>query len=261
MESKPPIDIESALDLVLGSTMRLSHHESQQKLGDFFLGHILSSAIEKYKDDEIASKYLYNLQCTIFAAIRGMAVGRDMFYTKWEFLKKHEEDKEKFLDQLAGLSPLNVAGWFWRLAGLIAGAGILQIFVNSLSLRGLGLSLVSLVAGVLLADVLLKKYRDKALKRIRRETQESMAKYWEDSLRQYKEVLKKFLIIVIKLREEYYPELKTLRGKRVFPSTSIPFVDFLPVSTQDTKISKEELEEFVGQIVDRHLSLQPPMVH
>src|SRR5689334_18985207 len=97
IENRPPIDVESAIDLILAAAAHRSNNAKHSEFGKFILDQYFIKLREEYKDDPIGKRYLDNLFAAIAAAIRGFSVERDIFGTQWLSL---QEQKQYELDHV-----------------------------------------------------------------------------------------------------------------------------------------------------------------
>lgn len=265
-QNKPPLDVESAIDLVLAATAHRSQNANHSAFGKMVLDEYFIKLREEYKSDPVAKHYLDNLFAAMAAAIRGFSVERDIFGTRWQSLQEQKQHEIARANRLAQYSPLTEKGVWGKVIGILGGAGfggilgeIGKTFVVASNLLMLSSVFFAAVLGLILFEVFLNRYRDRRLKGIAQEFPNSLYQQWEQrSLSNYRLLIRQFLLAALKIREEFYPHLTSINGGRIFDAYDIAHIDFSDHPSRDSTTFKEatELDRLLDAIVERHFTLK-----
>lgn len=255
-KEKPPLDVEQALDLILGLAAHTSGVEGQRQFGQLLITEYFVKLRERYQNDSEATRYLDNLLASVSSAVRGFAVARQATQVRWEALRAVQERQLELARRISRYSPLHEEGWFGKLLGGGGGAGAFGLIANVLSSSEwtwLFASLLGMFVGICLLDFVLQRLSTNRMSAIERAGPVEQEETWrKKTIEQYRMILRDFLLTAIKLREEFYPHMTTFNGKKVFPSNGIPHMDF--DMTTGVRATVEELEVFLNQLIDRHMS-------
>jgi hypothetical protein len=264
MDPKPPLDIEEALDLVLAAAAHRSSNERHAEFGRILLDEYFVKLRERYKADELASRYLDNLFACVASAVRAFSVERDIFGTRWNYLLQQRKYAIERANSLDRYSPFKEEGVWGKVFSIIGGGGLGGL-VGEFITNWLGQSNVLLIfsigigvlVGLFAIDFLLNLYRERVLAKVEKDFPRTLEESWrQETLAQYKLILRQFLLSAIKVREEWYPHLPTINGKRVFMSYDIQHIQFEAdcATTNEAPGSIESLWKELDKIVERHMA-------
>lgn len=241
-----PLGLDALLDVVIALPMSMSSREAQRDTGVCLRDITFARLSEIGTRNPTNAAFVDEIVPTIWAASRGMAVGRDLFATKVKYLNEQEADTVGYLDALAGLAPLNKDGWLFRLLPLLPLAVTAAAGIKKWGLKGwLTLIALSLVA-VFVVDIVLKVIRWVFAGRARKRTQDEMGRYWSQALDQYRAVLRDFLRTVVRTSERYYPD-----------SAMRQFELATGMKPKSVLIIDEEDIRALDALIDQHISLRP----
>lgn len=267
MESKvmtrPPVDIEQWLDFIIAAASHRSRDESQRKFGDLLIKRYFVDLRDEYGDDPVARAYLDNMLCAVASAIRGFSVVRDIFATNWEIIKEAKEREKARAERLDSFAPLRKEGYWKPALAAIGALGLLSPVLAGFqqSIGNLPWILVLVFATVLLLtlfgmELFVDWVRNRRLAKLEERFPEELLEFWQDkSLGGYRTVLRQFLLLAVKIREEFYPNLTTLNRCRVFEGYPIPHID-CGVCNEATQGELEELEQHLTAIVEQHFAFK-----
>lgn len=116
---------------------------------------------------------------------------------------------------------------------------------------------VGIAVGLFAFDFILNIYRDRRIKKINLNFPETLESDWKTkTLKQYKSILKDFLISAIRIREQYYPEIPSILNEKLFAKYNIPRIQFNEdIDLDKLKDFPEKLDKYLDEIIDRHFSL------
>jgi hypothetical protein len=263
--SKPPLDVEAAIDLVLATAAHRSNNPKHSEFGKLILEQYVAKMRQDYKDDPVAKCYLDNLFATIAAAIRGFSVERDNFGTQWQSSQEQKQYELQRVNRLAQFSPFTEKNIWGKLIGILGGAGfggalgeVARGYIVASNLFVLSAVPLGAALGLVLLEVFLNWYRDRCLQKIANTFPDSLrAQSEKRSLTNYRVIIKQFLLSALKLREESYPELASFNGYRIFEKYSIPHIDFTTQpASHDVLANATELNEAIDAIVERHFAFR-----
>jgi len=254
----PPLDIEEALDLILACAAHTSKLEGQREFARILFDQFFVR-LRSEQTDSRAKAYLNHLLPIVASAVRAFAVQRQIFETQRESVEARHAERLKYVDGWTGYSPLNQSGVLYRLAG----PGLLGPVVGGLfatwkpaqSFWALGI-IAGAALGYLAIDIALRTLRQSVINRLYRELPESIEVTWQDTVKKYRQILTNFLLLSIKVRERYYPELPcAIPGAEgmLYKEYDIPHVQFESLQHNRTALPQEVISE-IERIVDRHFS-------
>lgn len=260
----PPVDIEQWLDFVIAAAAHRSRDEAQRKLGELLINRYFVTLRDEYKDDPVAKAYLDNMLCVVASAIRGFSVVRDVFTTNWETIRETKEREKARAERLDAFAPFREDG-YWKNALAIAGAlGLLSAILSGFQ-QWIGSLPWTLVAGIAVGVILLLFFielfvdwlRNRRLAKVEERFPEDLYEFWrERTLKGYRMVLRQFLPLAIKIREEFYPDFITLNQGRVFENYPVPHIDCGVCGETDRQGDLEELKEHLAAIVEQHFAFK-----
>jgi hypothetical protein len=259
-ELTPPLDIEEALDLILACTANTSRQEGQRHFSDMFSQEFFVK-LRQEQEDPRARAYLIHLLPLIGSAIRAFAVERQIFETRWEALKAGHQERLKFVDGWVGYSPLNQSGVLYRIAGPGALSAIFGVTFKMLGAANSAWFLAifgGAALGYLATDLSLKAWRHRVVQKLYAELPSEIDTQWQESLIKYRKILEDFLLLAIKVRERFYPELPpAIAGQNggLYKTYAIPHVQFETGTQQEVELP-DSVKEAIRKIVERHFSFK-----
>jgi hypothetical protein len=266
LQYKPPLDIEQALDLVLAAAAHRSSNDKHSEFGTLIINEYFVRLRENYKNDPVATLYMDNLMSAAASAIHAFSVERDLFQTRWHgFVQQHQYEIER-ANKLDDYSPFKEKGIWGKAISLAGGAGlgavlgeVVQQYAIKSGLFLLGVITAGAVISLILFDVFLNLYRDRRLSKAALDFPTTLEADWRArSLVTYRVILKQFLLSAIKIREEFYPDLPTLSGERLFSRYQIPHIQFALDTEPKTELGiTDEIDATLDQIVERHFAFKP----
>lgn len=264
--SKPPLDVEQTLDLILAAAAHRSSNDKHSEFGHLIITEYFIKLRENYRDDPVAMRYLDNLMAAAASAIRAFSVERDLFGTRWQAFiqqKQFELDRANKLDEYSPFKEKGIWGKFISLAG---GAGVgavlgelIQQYTIESGLLLPGMIIAGAISALILFDIFLNWYRDRELRKIELTFPITLESDWrERSLVSYRVILRQFLISAIKIREEFYPDLPTIFGERLFAAYQIPHIQFIPgTELEADRKTTDGIDPVLDTIVERHFAFKP----
>lgn len=268
MEPKPPLDIEETLDLVLAAAAHRSSNDKHAEFGRMLLEEYFVKLRERYRSDEVACRYLDNLLACAASAVRALSVARDIFGTRWESfsnLRQHAIISANRLDTYSPLRGGRVLGKILSIISGISSGGLISEVLKTWLGQSNILLLSSIGLGFLLGlfgfDFFLDRYKQHLIKKVESDLPKSLEESWRyQTLQQYRVILRNFLLAAIKVREQWYPNMPTLDGMKVFERYNILHIQFCgensPNLNRDVLLPIEALWEQLDKIIDRHMAFK-----
>lgn len=254
ISAQPPLDVEQALDLILAAAAHRSSNARHSEFGRLVIDEYFQRLRERYKNDAIALRYLDNLLAAVAAAIRAFSVERDKFSTRWGSLQSKKQHELELAHKIADYAPLtgSIRGHILTLLTALGLTGPLLTawsnLIHPLSVAALTAFFTGIIVALIVLQISIELYRTRHLKKIEEKYPIELVDDWETrSLKQYRQILKRFLLIAIRIREEQYPERTTLQGERLYEKYDIPHIDILG---EDADKPKEALPEKVDRLLD-----------
>lgn len=259
---RPPLDIEQAFDVILAAAAHRSRDEKHREFGKMVVDRYFTQLREECKSDLTAKGYLDNLIATMASAVRALSVERDIFATKWAALEQEKQSQIEAANRILDYAPLKEKGVWGKAIGVIGGSGILivvraKFIVEAKSAPWLILAFAATggVIGLVALEFLVNFYHDRQRDRIEDRFPNKVENKWRtETLVSYRRIMRQFLISAIKIREEYYPELPTIKGKQIFAAnvfSHIPFAEYVEHNDGQTRA---EIDCFLDGIVERHFA-------
>jgi hypothetical protein len=260
----PPVDIEQWLDFVIAAAAHRSRDEAQRKFGELLINRYFVALRDEHKDDPVAKAYLDNMLCVVASAIRGFSVVRDVFTTNWETIRETKEREEARAERLDAFAPFREDGYWKKAIGVAGALGLLSVVLSGLQqwISGLPWALAAALAvGVIVLlfgmELFIGWLRNRRLAKVEERFPEDLYEFWrERTLKGYRMVLRQFLPLAIKIREEFYPDFITLNQGRVFENYPVPHIDCGVCGETDRQGDLEELEEHLAAIVEQHFAFK-----
>lgn len=260
----PPLDTEQALDLVLALPAHRSQNSQHAAFGALLLQEYFVKLRDRYKDDEAAIGYLDNLFACIASTVRAFSVERDIFGTRWQSKIRQREHSIERANRLDKYSPFREDGVWGKFFASIGGAGtgafagaIIQTILNGSNWIAIGGALLGIVVGLFAFDIALDALRNRILRQVEANVPADIVKTWEaETIVNYRKILRHFLVSAIKIREEWYPELSSLNGRRIFSTYEVPHIHFAnDDSSSEARQPIVLLEDELDKIISRHMAL------
>ncbi|RLC69059.1 MAG: hypothetical protein DRI26_09540 [Chloroflexi bacterium] len=260
----PPVDIEQWLDFVIAAAAHRSRDEAQRKFGELLINRYFVTLRDEYKDDPVAKAYLDNMLCAVASAIRGFSVVRDVFATNWETIKEAKGREKARAERLDAFAPFKKDGYWKPAVAVISALGLLgpilagfqQIIGNLPWILVVALA-VSILVVLISMELFVDWLRNRRLTRVEERFPEHLYEFWQEkSLKGYRMVLRQFLLLAIKIREEFYPNLTTLDQRKVFENYPVPHIDCGMSRKIDRQSDLQELEEHLAAIVEQHFAFK-----
>lgn len=255
VKSKPPFDVEQALDLIIAGAAHTSENEAQSKFGLGLLNEYFSKLRSDYRDDPIASKYLDNLFAVIGAAVRGFSVERTRQSRRRQSIEETRREKVDHINRVTSYTSINQKGFLWKLFG---GSSFIMFLLKSLTdkVSTNALLLLALACGFIGLDFILSGIRKWRVNKITEGIYGDIDQEFRKSLLKYRDVLRNFLILALKLREEYYPNLRSVDGEKIYDKYPLRCIDFRDLP-EDRSGSIDDLNEKLDSIIERHFAFKP----
>jgi len=258
---KPPVDIEQWMDFIIAAAAHRSHDECQRRFGELLIERYFVVLREDYKGDTVAGPYLDNMLCAVASAIRGFSVVRDIFGTRWDSLKELKDREKARAERIDRFAPFKADG-FWKpavatIALLGLATPLLASFQTAIGQLPWKITLTiasALIALLFVMELFVDWLRNRRLEKVEERYPETLLRDWQErSLKGYRTVLRQFLLLAIKIREEHYPNLPTLSGKSVYGRYSIPHIDCVGSG----EIPPDEaLEQQIADVVEQHFAFK-----
>jgi len=262
--SRPPLDVEQAMDVILAATAHRSTEERHREFGKLVLDRYFTQLREEYKNDPTAKGYLDNLIASMASAVRAFSVERDRFGRRIKALETEKQQQVEAANRILDYSPLKEKGVWGKAFSIIGGGGIAVALRTGFALEVhaapwllLAFAAAGAVIGLVACEVLINWYHDRQRDRVEEHFPNRVEYEWQTrSLRSYHKILRQFLVSAIKIREEYYPELPTLGGKRLFNLRGLPHLNFVGegAATEEEIGTDENL--MLDAVVERHFALE-----
>lgn len=262
--SRPPLDVEQAMDVVLAAAAHRSTEERHREFGKMVLDRYFTQLREDYKDDPTAKGYLDNLTASMASAIRAFSVERDRFGRRIKALETEKQQQVEATNRILDYSPLKEKGVWGKAFSIIGGGGIAVALRTGFALEVhaapwllLAFAAAGAVIGLVACEVLINWYHDRQRDKIEEHFPNRVEYEWQTrSLRSYHKILRQFLVSAIKIREEYYPELPTLAGKRLFNLRGMPHLNFVGEGAASEEGISADLNLMLDAVVERHFALE-----
>jgi hypothetical protein len=261
---RPPVDIEQWLDFVIAAAAHKSRDEAQRKFGELLINHYFITLPDEYKNHPVAKRYLDNMICAVASAIRGFSIVRNILQSHWEAIEKAKEHERARAERLDGFAPFKKGGYWKPAAAVIGALGLLSPILAGFqqSIGDLPSILVAMLAvGIIIVLISMELFvdwlRNRRLAKVEERFPEDLYAFWrEESLKGYRMVSRQFLLLAIKIREEYYPNLTTLNGRRIFQDYPVPHIDCGVHGEVNHQSNLKELEEHLAAIVEQHFAFK-----
>lgn len=239
MEDKVPIRIEQALDLILAIPAHRSSNDKHAKFGSMLIEEYFVNLRDKYKDEKNAYMYLTNLFSLVASSVRAFSVQRDIFQTRWNSLNKIKNSTMERANRLDKYSPFN--GAIGKIISLFISLGssgfIVKTYSDLIQTMGKLAFWVPLIFIVVIFafDFVLDLYRYRLVSIAEKTLPDNVVEVWvKESIKQYRKILKSFLINATEIQKYYYP------GEKVFEKDI-------------NNLSKEQLDTYLEEIIDKHM--------
>lgn len=261
---RPPVDIEQWLDFVTAAAAHRSRDEAQRKFGELLINRYFVALRDEYKDDPVAKAYLDNMLCAVGSAIRGFSVVRDIFQTNWEAIEKAKKQETARAERLDAFAPFKEGGYWKQAIAMVGALGLLSPVLAGFQ-QNIGnlpwILVTALAVGILVIligmELFIDWLRNRRLAKVEERFPEDLYEFWQKtSLKGYRMVLRQFLLLAIKVREESYPNLTTLDQRRVFEDYPVPHIDCGVRGETEPQGDLKELEEHLATIVEQHFAFK-----
>ncbi|HEV8540237.1 MAG TPA: hypothetical protein VGQ60_03660, partial [Nitrospiraceae bacterium] len=225
---------------------------------------------ERYKNDEIASRYLDNLFACIASAVRAFSVEQDMFRTRWQGIAEIRKTEIERAKRIEGYSPFTEGNYWNKVLAILAAVGItlptMKTILEESGITSMLFQVPAYLGGLIVVftivlfwgDWLIFRYKIYRLAKIEKLYPMDIENVWrERSMSRYEVILRDFLLSALILRETYYPSVPCLGNQRILETYSIPGIN-PPVTLQVSGELKslEELYPILDKIIKRHMSLR-----
>lgn len=259
---RPPVDVEQLIDLIIASASHRSHDEGQRKFGELLIQRYFVELPKDYASDPIAKKYLDNMLCAVASAIRGFSVTRDLFETQWIMIREAKARERARAERLDAFSPLKPDGYWKQAILVIGGLGILSIilagfrgFIGSLPWTITLIFAVGCLALLFLMELFVDYLRNLRIAQAEKKYPNDLLSTWrEKTLEGYRSVCRQFLFLALKIREEYYPQMSTINGIKIYEKYLIPHID-IGVAGRDLK-DYDELNQILSTVIEQHFAFK-----
>jgi hypothetical protein len=219
---------------------------------------------EDYKDDPTAKGYLDNLMASMASAVRAFSVERDRFGRRTKALETEKQQQVEAVSRILDYSPLKEKGIWGKAVSIIGGGGIAVALRAGFALKVhaapwllLAFAAAGAVVGLVICEFLINWYHDRQRDKIEEHFPNRVEYEWQTrSFKSYQKILRQFLVSAIKIREEYYPELPTLGGKRLSNLQGFPHLNFVGESAASEEEVSPEANRMLDAIVERHFALE-----
>jgi len=256
----PPVDIEQWLDFVIAAAAHRSRSEAQRKFGELLINRYFIALREDYKDDPVARAYLDNMLCAVASAVRGFSVVRDVFATNWETIREAKEREKARAERLDAFAPFRENGYWKKAIGIAGALGLLSVILSGFQqwIGSLPWALVAVLAiGAIVLLFVIELFvdwlRNRRLAKVEEGFPDDIYDFWQEkALTDYRMVLRRFLLLAIKIREEFYPHLGTLHQGKVFEDYPVPHIG--ASGKADRQGDLEELEGRLAAVVEQHFA-------
>ena len=256
IQSKPPFDIEQALDLIIGGAAHTSETEAHSEFGLKLLEEYFSKLRDNYKNDPVSSRYLNNLFAVIASAVRGFSVERTRFSRRQRSIEATKREQIEHINRITSYTSVNEKGLLWKLFGTASFVMfILKNFTDRIPIKGL--LLLGLAVGFIGLDCLLSWIRKWRTNKITSGIFDKIDQEWKKSLLKYRDILRNFLILAIKVREEFYPHLNTIDGEKFYHKYKIACIDFGETMSAERIEDLDELNAKLDEIIEKHFAFKP----
>jgi hypothetical protein len=176
--------------------------------------------------------------------------------------EKIERDRAQRLDAYA---PFNEDGYWKKAIGIAGTLGLLsatlsgfQEWIGNLPWMLVGVLAVGVIVFLFGVELFIDWLRNRRLTTIEERFPERLYELWENkALGSYRRVLYQFLLLAIRIREEFYPNLKTIGELNVFERYPIPHINCGVQEEHNSQGSLDELEERLAAIVEQHFAFKP----
>lgn len=211
----PPIDVETAIDLVLALPAHRSSDEGHARFGAVLVDEYIVKLREHYRDDPTAFAYLNELMAVVGSAVRAFSVTRDIFTRQRSALVAVRQLRIEDAEHIREYSPLHKDGVWGRvlvLATNLGGTGVLsylgQQLIGELSVWvWIAVFLVLLVPALLLVDFLVQRRVSAILSQATKSLPEEVDEVWHQKTKeQYCQILSCFLRHAIRIQRKWYPK-------------------------------------------------------
>lgn len=214
-KANPPLSIETWVDVILAGTAHRSSHEPHAKLGQEVLHRYFVELPERYKADEIATRYFDEMIPAVASALRGFSVVRDIFQTNTETIRKAKDSEIKHLEHLDAMSPLNKDGIWGRILAALASIGLiapLQASIRSdishATQAWIFAGAASVAVSVIGLELFVQWLRKSQSKKIEMSFPKDINSKWQDeSMTDYQKLLSQFIAKAILITEAHYPKV------------------------------------------------------
>lgn len=252
------------MDVVLAAAAHRSTEERHREFGKLILDRYFTQLREDYKDDPTAKGYLDNLIASMASAVRAFSVERDRFGRRIKALETEKQQRIEAVSRILDYSPLKEKGIWGKAISIIGGGGIaiavradFALKVHAAPWLLLAFAATGAVVGLVACEFLINWYHDRQRDKIEGQFPNRVEYEWQTrSLKSYQKILRRFLVSAIKIREEYYPELPTLGGKRLSHLQGFPHLNFAGESAASEEEVSPEAHRMLDAVVDRHFALE-----
>jgi len=240
---KPPIRIDSTLQLAWGLTLNFSHEPTQQKVGASYLQDF-QNLKQQFKDDKKSLDYLDNLSSVLTAYLRTSGFERDIYVSYLNMYRDIRDARVKNINDLADLASFSSGSFLIRLAAFLGFGSLADVIgtITNYSRPSAGLPFnlnVVLLGGLLgigLIVVVAKLTRGFWIARAENECYTRLLEFWSAEARPgFRRELENLAERLKVLVNEYYPSYteKVLTDKTELGSlldAILPYADLYKIT-------------------------------
>lgn len=200
------LTISQAISLILALPAHRSGNEGHRKIGDIALDLLI-----EYKEVEDKTDQAFNraMIASVLSTVRAFSVERDRISQEWKAIEAIKRRRERYLDVIKNLSPLEKDNYWSKALVIVITAGLtFQMPLSNVDWQaGVWHLIIILVAMEIVSkilEVMLSSVFEKSL------PIEKEAKWHEKSLTKYRSLVSKFIEEAIENHTRHYPNEKRL---------------------------------------------------
>lgn len=204
------LEISEAISLILALPAHRSGNEGHRKMGEkaFELLFEYKTLAEKGTEEEAFNRAMIS---SVLSTIRAFSVERDRISGVWKSIDAIKKRRERYLEVIKNLSPLEKGNYWSKTLSIIIAAGFtLKFPLSEIEWEAGVWNLVIIIIGMeflsKILEVGLAVFFEKKL------PIEKEKKWEQESMAQYKTLVSKFIDEAIDNYKRYYPDERELYG-------------------------------------------------
>lgn len=213
------LGISESILLILTLPAHRSGNESHKILGDKVM-----DLLNEYKDSEKGKGKEYNMAMigAIYSAARLFSVERDRIGESWKAVENIKIRRERLLELCRNLSPFTTGNYWIKTLALLSAGGISFTFIFPQNYQNAGWFIGLLIGFLIVFEIISKIGEHYVSEWIEKQVPIEKSNKWiEQSITEYKNILKHFIDEAVDINLRYYPDEKEIYGYDITDKSKI----------------------------------------